>query len=174
MSVQPQPWPQPDPQIAAAIRAMYRGKREAPHADAFGRAGKPGWSPGRLALVTVLQKAADLTDRQAADQVRENLSWKYALGLAIDDPGFDHSVLSEFRTGVVAHQLEEQVLDLAGADKSSGQVRSLIVAGRPSARATRGRAVHPDGRWRHHDLSCCCAWPTSLSPIRSRSCGCCR
>ncbi|MGW3660017.1 transposase [Streptomyces sp. NPDC005151] len=129
MSVQPQPWPQPDPQIAAAIRAMYRGKREAPlavqvrdrlgelfpdaaFADAFGRAGKPGWSPGRLALVTVLQKVANLTDRQAADEVRENLSWKYALGLAIDDPGFDHSVLSKFRTRVVAHQLEEQVLDL--------------------------------------------------------------
>jgi transposase len=129
VSVQPQPWPEPDPQIAAAIRAMYQGRREAPlavqvrdrlgelfpdaaFADAFGRAGRPGWSPGRLALVTVLQKAANLTDRQAADEVRENLSWKYALGLALDDPGFDHSVLSEFRTRVVAHQLEEQVLGL--------------------------------------------------------------
>ncbi|MFE5581255.1 IS1182 family transposase [Kitasatospora sp. NPDC056531] len=129
MSVQPQPWPQPDPQIAAAIRAMYRGKREAPlavqvrdrlgelfpdaaFADAFGRAGKPGWSPGRLALVTVLQKAANLTDRQAADEVRENLAWKYALGLSLEDPGFDHSVLSEFRSRVVTHELEERALDL--------------------------------------------------------------
>ncbi|MGW1091197.1 IS1182 family transposase [Streptomyces sp. NPDC002596] len=129
MSVQPQPWPQPDPQIAAAVRAMYSGRREAPlavqvrdrlgelfpdaaFADGFGRAGKPGWSPGRLALVTVLQKAANLTDRQAADEVRENLSWKYALGLALEDPGFDHSVLSEFRSRVVAHGMEERVLDL--------------------------------------------------------------
>ncbi|MFE7393700.1 IS1182 family transposase [Streptomyces sp. NPDC057582] len=129
MSVQPQPWPEPDPQIAAAVRAMYRGRREPPlavqvrdrlgelfpdaaFADAFGRVGKPGWSPGRLALVTVLQKAANLTDRQAADEVRENLSWKYALGLTLDDPGFDHSVLSEFRTRVVEHALEERVLDL--------------------------------------------------------------
>ncbi|MFI9276167.1 IS1182 family transposase [Kitasatospora sp. NPDC052896] len=129
MSVQPQPWPQPDPQIAAAVRAMYRGKREAPlavqvrdrpgelfpdaaFADAFGRAGKPGWSPGRLALVTVLQKAANLTDRQAANEVRENLAWKYALGLRLEDPGFDHSVLSEFRARVVTHGLEEQALDL--------------------------------------------------------------
>ncbi|MDH6130598.1 IS1182 family transposase [Kitasatospora sp. GP82] len=129
MSVQPQPWPQPDPQIAAAIRAMYRGKREAPlavqvrdrlgelfpdaaFADAFGRAGKPGWSPGRLALVTVLQKAAHLTDRQAADEARENLAWKYALGLSLEDPGFDHSVLSEFRSRVVTHGLEERALDL--------------------------------------------------------------
>jgi transposase len=129
VSMQPQSWPEPDPQVAAAIRAMYRGRREAPlavqvrdrlgelfpdaaFADAFGQVGKPGWSPGRLALVTVLQKAANLTDRQAADEVRENLAWKYALGLDLEDPGFDHSVLSEFRSRVVAHGLEERVLDL--------------------------------------------------------------
>jgi hypothetical protein len=27
--------------------------------------GRPGWSPGRLALITVLQMAENLTDRQA-------------------------------------------------------------------------------------------------------------
>ncbi|MQS16139.1 transposase [Streptomyces kaniharaensis] len=53
-----------------------------------------------------------MTDRQAADEVRENLAWKCALGLTLDDPGFDHSVLSEFRTRVVEHQSEERVLDL--------------------------------------------------------------
>jgi transposase len=127
--MQPQPWPGPDPQIAAAIAAMYRGKRERPlavqvrdrlgelfgdgeFAAAFGQRGKPGWSPGRLALVTVLQKAEDRTDRQAAGQVRENLAWTYALGLCLTDPGFDHSVLSEFRSRVVAHGLEERTLDL--------------------------------------------------------------
>ncbi|MFH9966767.1 transposase [Streptomyces mirabilis] len=129
MSVQPRPWPEPDLQVASVIRAIYRGRREVPlpvqvrdrlgelfpdavFAEAFGKAGKPGWSPGRLALVTVLQKAANLTDRQAADEVRENLAWKYALGLGLEDPGFDHSVLSEFRSRVVAHHLEERVLDL--------------------------------------------------------------
>lgn len=81
-------------------------------AVAFGQRGRPGWSPGRLALVTVLQKVENLTDRQAADQVRENLSWKYALGLELADPGFDHTVLSEFRTRVVEHRLEERALDL--------------------------------------------------------------
>jgi transposase len=79
---------------------------------AFGVRGRPGWSPGRLALVTVLQMAEDLTDRQAADAVRERLSWQYALGLGLEDPGFDHSVLSEFRSRVVEHGLEERVLDL--------------------------------------------------------------
>ena len=35
-------------------------------AAAFGVRGRPGWSPGRLMLVTVLQFAEHLTDRQAA------------------------------------------------------------------------------------------------------------
>jgi len=60
----------------------------------------------------VLQKAENLTDRQAAEAVRANLAWKYALGLELADPGFDHTVLSEFRSRVVAHGLEEKVLDL--------------------------------------------------------------
>ena len=71
MCVQPVPWPEPDPLIAAAIAAKYRGKRPPPlavlirdrlgqwlrdedFAAAFGIRGRPGWSPSRLALVTVL------------------------------------------------------------------------------------------------------------------------
>jgi hypothetical protein len=65
-----------------------------------------------LALVTVFQMAENLTDRQAAESVRDRLSWAYALGLDLADTGFDHTVLSEFRSRVVAHGLEEKVLDL--------------------------------------------------------------
>ena len=128
MSVQPMPWPEPAPEIAAAVRAAYR-RREPPlpvvvrdrlgelfpdaeFAPAFGVRGRPGWSPGRLALVTVMQMAENLTDRQAADAVRDKISWKYALGLDLEDEGFDPSVLCEFRTRVVAHGLEQRVLDL--------------------------------------------------------------
>jgi transposase len=128
MSVQPMPWPEPAPEIVAAVRAMYR-RREPPvpvavrdrlgelfpdaeFAAGFGRRGRPGWSPGRLALVTVLQMMENLTDRQAADAVRDKISWKYALGLELEDEGFDASVLSEFRTRVVEHGLEQRVLDL--------------------------------------------------------------
>jgi transposase len=128
MSVQPQSWPEPAPEIVAAVRAVYR-RREVPlpvsvrdrlgevfpdaeFAPAFGVRGRPGWSPGRLALVTVFQMVENLTDRQAADAVRDKISWKYALGLGLDDEGFDASVLSEFRTRVVAHGLEQRVLDL--------------------------------------------------------------
>ena len=87
MSMQPASWPEPDPRIAAAIAAKYPGKRPRPlavqirdrlgewlsdaqFAAAFGVRGRPGWSPSRLALVTVLQRAEDLTGRQAAEMVR--------------------------------------------------------------------------------------------------------
>ncbi len=61
--------------------------------------------------MTVLQRTGKLNDRQAADAVRERLDWKYLLGLALDDPGFDNSVLSEFRTRVTEAELEQAVLD---------------------------------------------------------------
>jgi transposase len=59
--------------------------------------GRRGVSPARLALVSVLQYAENLTDRQAARAVACRIDWKYALGMELTEPGFDHSVLSEFR-----------------------------------------------------------------------------
>jgi transposase len=81
-------------------------------ASAFGVRGKPGISPGQLALVTVLQFVENLTDRQAADAVRGRIDWKYALSLELTDPGFDHTVLTGFRQRLIDHGLEEKVLDL--------------------------------------------------------------
>jgi len=81
-------------------------------AAAFGVRGRPGWSPGRLVLVTVLQFAENLTDRQAAEAVRVRIDWKYCLGLDLADEGFDHSILSEFRARLVGHGLEDKALDL--------------------------------------------------------------
>lgn len=77
---------------------------------AFGSRGAPAESPGALALVTALQYAENLTDRQAAAMVARAIDWKYAMGLELTDPGFDPSVLSKFRTRLVEHGLEEQVL----------------------------------------------------------------
>lgn len=71
-------------------------------AEIFSTRGQPATSPARLALVTIMQFAEGLSDRQAADAVRARIDWKYALGLAITDEGFDASVLSEFRTRLLA------------------------------------------------------------------------
>ena len=127
--VQPAAWPEPDSQIAAAVASMYHGRKtprplavqirdrlgqwlgDEQFASAFGDRGRPGWSPSRLALVTVLQRAEKLTDRLAADAVRMRIDWKYLMGLPLDDPGFDDSVLSEFRGKVADARLEQAVLD---------------------------------------------------------------
>ena len=61
--------------------------------------------------MTVLQRAENLTDRQAAEAVRTRIDWQYLLGLPIDDPGFDHTVLAEFRARVAGAGLEQVVLD---------------------------------------------------------------
>ena len=72
----------------------------------FPQDGQPALSPGLLALVTVLQFAEGLSDRQAADAVRARIDWKYALALELDDAGFDASVLCEFRSRLIAGQAE--------------------------------------------------------------------
>lgn len=76
--------------------------RDEPFAALFPSRGRPAEAPWRLAVVLVLQYAEGLTDRQAADAVRGRIDWKYALGLPLEDPGFDATVLSEFRTRLVA------------------------------------------------------------------------
>ncbi len=72
--------------------------------------GRVGYSPGQLALISVMQFAEGLSDRQAAEAVRARIDWKYALGLEITDSGFDYSVLSEFRSRLIRGGREEQIL----------------------------------------------------------------
>lgn len=79
--------------------------------DLYPVEGQPAYAPWRLALVTVLQYTENLTDRQAANAVRERLDWKYALGLELSDPGFDFSLLSGFRTRLIEHEGGTRLLD---------------------------------------------------------------
>ena len=119
MCMQPAAWPEPDPQIAAAIAVMYGTRktarplavlirdrlgewlRDEVFAAAFGDRGRPGWSPSRL-------------------------DWKYLLGLPADDPGFDHTVLAEFRGRVADSGLEQVVLDALLSKLAAG---GLVKAG---------------------------------------------
>ncbi|HEX9834418.1 MAG TPA: IS1182 family transposase [Mycobacterium sp.] len=126
--MQPLPWPEPADDLAQAIGVMYAGRRaplavvvrdelgavfaDAQFVEAFPVRGQPGWSPGRLAMITVLQVVENLTDVQAAEAVRLRLDWKYALGLSLTDRGLDDSVLCEFRSRLVEHGIEARLLDL--------------------------------------------------------------
>src|SRR4051812_42900702 len=84
---------------------------DADFADLYPRRGQPALPPWKLALVTVMQFAEDLSDRQAADAVRGRIDWKYALGLDLDDPGFRFSALSEFRGRLTAAGAQRTLLD---------------------------------------------------------------
>jgi transposase len=73
--------------------------------------GRPAESPACLALVTALQFAENLTDRQAANAVRGRIDWKYLLGLELTDPGFDFTLLHEFRNRLLENEAEQKLLD---------------------------------------------------------------
>lgn len=74
-----------------------------------------------------------LSDRQAADAVRGRLEWKYLLGLEVDDPGFDASVLVEFRQRLLTSKEECLLFDVFltklrehGYLKTRGHQRDLL------------------------------------------------
>lgn len=99
---------------------------DADFADLFPRQGQPAQAPVRLALAAILQFMEGLTDRQAADAIRTRIDWKYLLCLELTDPGFDHSVLSEFRTRLLEHNAERRLFDTLLA---IAQDRDLLHAG---------------------------------------------
>jgi transposase len=71
-----------------------------------------------------MQFSEGLSDRQAAEAVRARIDWKYALGLRLSDPGFDFSVLSEFRSRLVAGGAEHLLLEsLLEACKERGYLK---------------------------------------------------
>ncbi len=139
MSLQPQP-PSPVPEETARVaRAafpngnLYMHLRDvlgpiyddARFASVFPARGRPAEAPWQLALVTVMQFAEGLSDRQAAEAVRARIDWKYALGLELTDPGFDFSVLSEFRARLVAGAAESILLDaLLAACQTHGYLKA--------------------------------------------------
>src|SRR6266700_1232390 len=80
-------------------------------AHLFPQNGRPVEAPWRLAFITVVQFMEGLPDRQAADAVRGRIDLKYALGLELTDPGFDFSILSDFRKRLVDGDAAQVLLD---------------------------------------------------------------
>ena len=98
----------PHPALRDELGTLYRDED---FSAIFPPCGQAALSPWLLALVTILQFRESLSDRQAAEAVRARIDWKYLLGLELDDPGFDFSVLCEFRARLIAGGAEMQVLE---------------------------------------------------------------
>ena len=126
MSLRPEPLPSiPDPTAAAVRAAFPKGNlyvdlraefgtlyEDQLFADLYPSEGRPvEVPPWRLALVMVMQYIEGLTDRQAADAVRRCMDWKYALSLDLHDPGFDFTLLHDFRQRLLAHEAGQRFLD---------------------------------------------------------------
>ena len=138
MSMHPQPiGPVPEDTARVARAAFPKGTTYIHMRDVLGAIyddedflelfevrGRPAIAPWRLALVTVMQFAEGLSDRQAAEAVRGRIDWKYALGLELTDPGFDFSVLSEFRARLMEGGSEHLLLEsLLEACKKRGYLK---------------------------------------------------
>jgi transposase len=126
MSMHPHPIPEiPEETVRVAREILPQGNvymqmrdefgffyRDEDFRDLFPACGQPAEAPWFLALVTLMQFAEGLTDRQAADAVRTRIDWKYVLSLELTHPGFDFSVLSEFRSRLLTNGAERRLFDL--------------------------------------------------------------
>jgi IS5 family transposase len=77
--------------------------------------GRPSVPADVVASVMVLQALEGLSDRDTARALRDRISWKVACGLALDDEGFDYSVLTYWRTRLRKSERPERIFDAVRA-----------------------------------------------------------
>ena len=73
--------------------------------------GRPSHPPSLMAGILLLQRHADVSDREATQRLKFDLRWQHALRLPMDFPEIPHSNLSHFRSRLIVHELEGQVFD---------------------------------------------------------------
>jgi transposase len=73
--------------------------------------GRPSIPVDVICSVMVLQALEELSDRDAVRQLRNRIDWKVACGLALDDEGFDPSVLTYWRARLRRSDRPERVFD---------------------------------------------------------------
>lgn len=103
-----------DPHSVAALLADHRHELfpDELFGDLFpsGR-GRPSVPADVIAAVMVLQALEGLSDRDAAGQLRTNIAWKVACGLAIDDLGFHPTVLTLWRNRLRTSARPQRIFD---------------------------------------------------------------
>jgi IS5 family transposase len=73
--------------------------------------GRPSIPAVLVCSVMVLQALEGLSDRDAIRQLRTRIDWKVACGLALDDPGFDFTVLTYWRTRLRRSDRPQRIFD---------------------------------------------------------------
>src|ERR687886_2505484 len=87
------------------------------------RKGRPSLPPSLVVLAMLLQYHDDCSDAEAEQRVRFDLRWKHALGLGLEDAGFDATVLCHFRRKLLDRGLERALFHrLVNAAREAGLI----------------------------------------------------
>lgn len=124
--VPPQPWAALVP--ADSFYARLAGWRDALVDDASdaprskgSRKGRPSIPPSLVVLTMLLQHHDDCADAEAEARLRLDLRWEHALGLSLEDGGFDAAVLRRSRRKLLDHGLERALFErLVNAAREAG------------------------------------------------------
>jgi transposase len=73
--------------------------------------GRPSIPPSIVVLAMLLEYHDDCSDAEAEQRMRFDLRWKHALGLALEDEGFDATVLCRFRRKLLECGLERALFE---------------------------------------------------------------
>ena len=103
---------------AGSMFAFLAGHRaevfpDADYADLFSPpgVGRPSLPATQMAAVLTLQALHDYSDRETAEAVKFDVRWKVAIGVALDDPGFDPSSLVYWRRRMAKSERPHRVND---------------------------------------------------------------
>ena len=98
-----------------AFLAAHRAEvfPDADYADLFAPpgVGRPSVPATQMAAVMTLQALCDYSDREAAEAVRFDVRWKAAIGVSLDDAGFDPSTLVYWRKRLAKSDRPHRVND---------------------------------------------------------------
>jgi transposase len=125
---EPQPWSSLVP--ADSFYARLAGWREVlvddeDYAPLYkdSRKGRPSIPPSMVVLAMLLQYHDDCSDVEAEQRMRFDLRWKHALGLGLEDEGFDATVLCSFRRKLLDRALERALFErLVNAARGAGLI----------------------------------------------------
>jgi transposase len=85
--------------------------------------GRPSIPPSMVVLAMLLQYHDDCSDAEAEQRMRFDLRWKHALGLRLEDEGFDATVLCRFRRKLLDQGLERDLFErLVNAAREAGLI----------------------------------------------------
>src|SRR5918997_5269012 len=85
--------------------------------------GRPSIPPSMVVLAMLLQYHDDCSDAEAEQRMRFDLRWKHALGLGLEEEGFDSTVLCRFRRKLLERGLERELFErLVNAAREAGLI----------------------------------------------------